>query len=125
MASKKEEMNFSIDEVIECIKESPKNSWGKYIVRMSFNNKPSEINIRNMNIDNGRISAGIVLSDEEVELTVNKFVSMGYGDLNELEREVNKRKSRFNVSSFYSSNKEECDDVIHLSCDNEIRLVVS
>lgn len=111
----KKEFNVTIDEVIECIKESPKGSWGKFIARMSFDNGPSDINIRNMNIDTGRISSGISLSDEEVETVTNKFIEMGYGDTKLMKNEVNKRVNRYGGKPFFGSDE---DDVVLIDIED-------
>lgn len=110
----KKTFDFEIEEVIECVKESPKTTWGKYVARISFDGKPAEINIRNIDIPNNRISTGITLTSEEIEEVTNTFIRMGYGSTELMETEHKKRTSRFKGFSFREPPK---DDHIHIDIE--------
>lgn len=87
------EFNADIEEVLECVEEG-KGSWGLFFAKISFNNNPTKLNLRNMNAETNRMGGGIGLTDEQWESATNALIRMGFGDIKTLEEELAKRKSR-------------------------------
>ena len=109
----KKTFDFEIEEIHECIKESKNSTWGKYIATISFDNKPADINIRNIDIPNNRLSSGITLTPDEREETTNTFIKMGYGSTSIMKEEIYKRESRTRGFSF-TSPTVNTDDTIYI-----------
>ena len=105
----KGEFKFEIKEIVSCIKESPKHNWGKFIAKISYNDKPANYDIRNINLEANRIGSGIVLEPEEIDAVVDTFVELGFGSTDKLEAEVEKRKSRYNIGDFDSDSATETE----------------
>lgn len=84
------EISYEIEEVICSLSEN--NGWGKSVAKISWNNNPCTIDIRNMNLVNNVMGKGISLKDEEVDTIVEVLVEKGYGSLDELIESINKRK---------------------------------
>lgn len=96
--SKEFEMN--IEEVIECISEG-NSSWGTFLAKIAFGNSPAKLNLRKMNIDQGRCSSGIALTDEEWNSAVNALIRMGYGDIDVVKEELDKRNARLSTEGAF------------------------
>ena len=84
------DISYEIEEVICSLNEN--NGWSKSVAKISWNNNPYTIDIRNMNLDMNIIGKGISLKDEEVDTLVEVLVERGYGNLDELIESINKRK---------------------------------
>lgn len=97
---------YKVEEIIENISESNSSNWGKFIIRASFDDKPSTIDIRNMKMgEEPIIGKGISLSDEEVDTVVNTLISKGYGNIDILQEEIKRRQKVF--GGFNLSNEQE------------------
>ncbi len=88
----KDDLKYNIDKVIGIISEDA-NDWKKYITKISWGESESKLNIRTMNLEKKIIGKGISLSDDESELMVNLLLAEGYGSINILEEELERRKS--------------------------------
>lgn len=101
---------YKVEEIIENISESNSSNWGKFIIRASFDDKPSTIDIRNMKMgEEPIIGKGISLSDEEVDTVVNTLISKGYGNIDILQEEIKRRQKVF--GGFNLSNEQEEDEM--------------
>lgn len=94
----KEELKFHIEEIIGTLKESDKHDWAKSVVRISWDDRPATVDIRNFNFSNNSPGKGISLSDEETEELVNLLVDKDYGSLDKLKNAIKRKTSRFSTS---------------------------
>ena len=97
------ELKCEITELIGPVKENPKNNWCKYILKVSYNDKPANVDIRNVkfNEDGSQtFGKGISLTDEECDTMVDMLVEKGYGSTDKLEDAVKRKKSIFGGSIF-------------------------
>jgi hypothetical protein len=99
--AKKEDFKYNIESVLGSVKESPTSDWCKLVLRMTWNDNPSTLDIRNvkMNNDNKIIGKGISLSNEEADRLVEVLLDNSYGSLEALEKAIKKRRSFFTVES--------------------------
>lgn len=107
---KSKELEFEVLELIGPIKENKNSNWCKYIARISYNNKPANIDLRNIQFkEDGTyfLGKGISLTDEECDVTVDTLLERGYGTIDQLEYCLNKRKSIF-AGDFFT--KEEIEE---------------
>lgn len=97
------EFKCEITELIGPVKENPKNNWCKYILRVSYNDKPANIDIRNVkfNEDGSQtFGKGISLTDEECDTMIDMLVEKGYGSTDKLEEAVKRKKSIYGGNIF-------------------------
>lgn len=90
------EFTSKVEEVLECVSEG-KGGWGTHFARISFNNQPSKLNLRNMNIETERNGSGIALTDEVWNNVANALIRMGFGDMDVIKEELTKRESRIST----------------------------
>lgn len=96
MAKNYDPSRYKVEEIIENISESTNSNWGKFIIRASFDDKPSTIDIRNMKVgDEQIIGKGISLTNEEVDIVVDSLLTHGYGTIDKLQSELDRRKKMF------------------------------
>jgi hypothetical protein len=88
---KPEDIKFEIEEFIGTIKESDKHDWCKAVAKISWNDSPATLDIRNMNMSQNRIGKGISLSDEEADKLTDIMLENDFGSLETLESAL-KRK---------------------------------
>lgn len=107
---------YQVEEIIENISESANSNWGKFIIRASFDDKPSTVDIRNMKVgDEPIIGKGISLTDEEVDKVVDVLVSRGYGSVDTMKTEIERRNKifgGFTMESFDDS--PTIDDILRI-----------
>ena len=96
--TKSEAFKFEIVEFIGTLKESDRHDWCKSIARISWNDDPATLDIRNMNLSDHRIGKGISLTDEEADKLINILLENDYGTLELLEQAVTKKRNRFTIS---------------------------
>jgi hypothetical protein len=97
MAKKKDvkDFHYEIEEIIGVLKEYSKHDWAKGVFRISWNDRPSTIDIRTFNFSTNRPGTGIALSDEETESLVNLLLEKDYGSVEALEQTLKRKKSRY------------------------------
>lgn len=88
-----------IKEVIGVLNENDKNDWCKALARISWNDGPSKLEIRQMNMSTMETQKGIGLTDEETDRLTDLLLNEDYGSIETLESALKKRKSRFTVSA--------------------------
>ena len=96
--AKKGEFKTDIKEWIAPVKESANSNWTKYVVKVSYNDGPANIDIRNVKFnDDGSFifGKGISLADEEADATVDVLLKKGYGTLEAIEEALRERNSMF------------------------------
>lgn len=91
----KEDFSYNIEEFIAPLKESNKNDWVKGVARIKWGDNPTTLDIRNINLATNSAYRGISLSDEEADELTNILLDEGYGDIEEIEKCIKKRKSMF------------------------------
>lgn len=95
----KEEFKMDIEEFIGALKESDKHDWCKAVARISWNENPTTLDIRNINVAKNKAGKGVSLSNEETDRLVDILLDNDYGSLESLTKAINKKKSRFTISS--------------------------
>lgn len=98
---------YNIEEYIGSIKESTTHDWAKAILRISWNDNPSTIDIRNVNMSQKRIGKGISLSNEEVDKLVSILLDNDYGTIDDLERALKRKRSFFKVEDSYDDTDDD------------------
>lgn len=94
----KKEFKYDIVEIVEVLEE--KNNWAKVLMRVSWNDGPVVYDIRSLDMstidsDNIRMGKGISLSDESLDILINKLIEEGYGDAKEINKILKNRNSIF------------------------------
>lgn len=98
---KKEDFKYEIKEVLGVAspQEDLKSDWTKAVLTSLMSNDEGEmedgIDIRNYNAGTGRIYKGIRLSIQEAHNVCDILLQHGYGSMDVLETEYNKRKGMF------------------------------
>lgn len=110
MARGSTEIKYEIKEFISPLKESDKHDWCKAVVRMSWNDGPTQLNIRNMNMAINRMGSGISLSDEEADRLTDILLERDYGSLDTLISAVERKRSRFTIASMAADVFADEDD---------------
>ena len=98
MGKQNKDIKFKIEEFIAPITENQKHDWIKGVAKISWNDNPPKLDIRNMNLAHNRMGAGISLTDEEVDKLVDILLENDYGSLESIEKALKKKKSRFTIS---------------------------
>lgn len=116
---KKDDIKYEMIEFLGSVKENSNSDWSKSVARISWNENPSTIDIRNMNLSQEIMGKGISLTDEEVDNLVDLLLSEDYGTIDAISEALEKKKKRFTVQ-----NKE--DEFIELKNkdDGVLRIVI-
>lgn len=116
---KKEDIKYEMIEFLGSVKENSNSDWSKSVARISWNDKPSTIDIRNMNLSQEIMGKGISLTDEEVDNLVDLLLSEDYGTVEALTEALEKKKNRFTIQS-------NEDDLIELKNkdDGVLRIII-
>jgi len=101
---KPEELTYEIESFVGTLKESDKHDWCKAVAKISWNNNPATLDIRNLNLSAKRIGKGISLTDEESDRLVDILLEEDYGTMEALEKAVSRRKNRFTITSKAANN---------------------
>lgn len=87
---------YRVEDVL-CTLSEGKSGWGKFVVRASYDDNPTNVGIRYLKhdeeTDEFTIGKGISLTDEEADTLTETMVDNGYGDLEKLEASCKKRRS--------------------------------
>lgn len=89
------EFKFEMEEFLGTLSESDKHDWAKSVIRVSWNDNPTTLDIRRFNVSMNNVGKGISLTDEEVDKLVEVLLDAGYGDLDMLREKCSHRESRF------------------------------
>ena len=90
----KEEFQGELIKMISPLKESETHDWVKALAQIKWGDNPPSIDIRNMNLSNGRLGKGICLTDEETNKLCNVLLENDYGDIEVIEEALRKKKAR-------------------------------
>lgn len=102
MAKKFPENNgFNVEEIIDVLSESPKTNWGKVVARISWNGKPSTIDIRTMNLaePDKMWPKGVSLTEEEADKLTDVFLDNDYGSIENLKAALKRKEHRYSELS--------------------------
>ena len=97
MGKQNKDIKFKIEEFIAPITENQKHDWIKGVAKISWNDNPPKLDIRNMNLAENKMGAGISLTDEEVDKLVDILLENDYGSLEAIKNALNRKKSRFTI----------------------------
>lgn len=98
MAKNNEEFKYVIEEVlgIASPQEDLQGDWTKAVLKTLMGEEgDAGIDIRHYNAGNGMIRKGIRLSPQEAHNVCDILLKNGYGSLDVIEEELNKRKGMF------------------------------
>lgn len=109
----KGDFTMEIEEFIGVLKENDKNDWCKAVAKISWNGNPTTVDIRNFNMAQKKALKGISLSDEEADRLVDLLLENDYGSLDSLTKAIEKKKSRFTISS-EANNAFDKDEPLHI-----------
>lgn len=100
---KREDVTYNVEEIIGIISESSESDWCKAVAMISWNDMPAKLDIRNMNLnpnpDRPVLPKGVSLTDEEADRLTDILVERDYGSIDVLQKAVDRKKSRFTISS--------------------------
>lgn len=85
------------------------DGWGISVMRMAWNDNPTTLDIRNMNLSQDRAGRGVSLSDVEAEKLLEILLDNEYGTIEKLEEVLQKRKSLFEYDDLVNQN-----DMLHV-----------
>lgn len=105
--ARKTEFTSEIIEFMGSLKENASSDWCKAVARIAWNDNPSTIDVRNMNMSKNIIGKGISLSDEDADRLVNLLVEHDYGSTEVLEAAVRRRTSRYVIEPVLHFDEEE------------------
>lgn len=88
-----------IEEVVGVLKEAETHDWATMVARISWNDNPSKLEIRQVNLTQDIIGKGIALTDEEAEKLTDILISSDYGSVDVMQEAIKRKVSRFTVSS--------------------------
>lgn len=112
MAKKsKDTIKYSIEEFIAPLKESDKNDWVKGVARIKWEDNPTTLDIRNINLASMSAYRGISLSDEEADTLVKILLDNGYGSVDEIMEALERRKSMFEYMTIAEA-REQFEGII-------------
>lgn len=114
---KNEEFRFEIKEFIGVLKESDKHDWCKAVTKITWNDNPPTIDIRNINMSQNKIGKGISLTDEEADRLVDILLKNDYGSLETLTKALERKKSRFTVLKDFDKSFIDDDSKIVIDVD--------
>lgn len=100
-------MEISCDVKEELGVLSDGKNYDKRVVKISWNNKPITLDVRNYDKQNEAYRKGISLTDEEASELTNILLQNDYGDMDILKSSLERRERRYTIK------KEdlECFDV--------------
>lgn len=102
-----EEFTYNIDAYLGSLKESDKHDWTKSVLRISWGDNPSTLDIRNVNMAQKRIGKGISLTNEEVDRLVDLLLECDYGSLTAIEDALKRKKDFFTVQPHFDKNNDD------------------
>lgn len=83
-----------IKEIFGTVKESPNSDWAKLIYRVSYNDRPAGVDIRNVKVNPDgtyNYGKGISLTNEETDAATELLVEKGFGRTEVLTEALKKR----------------------------------
>lgn len=86
------DFKYEVKEFIAPLKESDKHDWVKAVTRISWNDGPANLDIRNMNVAQNRIGKGISITDEEAEVLTGILLDEGFGSVEKIEEALTRKK---------------------------------
>ena len=95
---KKGEIKADIKEWIGPVKESKNSNWCKYVLKVSYNDAPANLDIRNVKFnDDGTyiFGKGVSFTDEEADTAVDILLEKGYGTMEKISEAMKARNSMF------------------------------
>ena len=95
--NKKDDFKYEIVEILGTLEQDVgvHGDWCKSVLTTLMNEDTAGIDIRNYNSTENMMGKGIRLSNQEANNLVDLLVKNGYGTLEVLEEEINKRKSLY------------------------------
>lgn len=101
------EFTYNIDAYIGSLKESDTHDWTKSVLRISWGDNPSTLDIRNVNMAQKRIGKGISLNNEEADKLVDILLECDYGTLASLEEAVRRKKEFFTIEPKFDKGDDD------------------
>lgn len=110
--AKKDDFTFKVEDFFGSVKESDHHDWTKAVLRITWGDSPTTVDIRNVNMGQNRMGKGISLTNEEVDKLVDILLPYDYGTLSALEDALAKRKNLFMIQDAIENmfDEEENED---------------
>jgi len=105
--NQKKPFTSDIKEWLGVVKESKNSNWCKCVYKVAYNDKPTCIDIRNIQYkEDGSymFGKGISLSDEDCDNLVDILMDNGYGSVTAMESALKKRNQIFSNEAFEDPN---------------------
>lgn len=99
MAKKDSEFKGVIEEVVGVLREYETHDWATVLARISWNDNPSKLEIRQINLSKDIIGKGVSFTDEEAERLTDMLIESDYGSVDAMQEAIKRKVSRFTVSS--------------------------
>lgn len=95
--AKKQDFKYEIVEILGTLEQDAgvHGDWCKSVLTTLMNEDTAGIDIRNYNSTEKMMGKGIRLSNQEANSLVDLLLKNGYGSIEVLEEELNKRKSLY------------------------------
>jgi len=111
----KKEFKVDIKEWIGPVKEGKNTNWCKYVLKVSYNDAPANLDIRNVKFNEDgthMFGKGISLTNEETDVLVDTLLDCGYGTLDKISSTAKARNALFvgGDTLFEEDDKDDWDD---------------
>lgn len=97
MAKRKDDLSYEISEILGVASEDAglHSDWCKAVLKTLMDGEEDGIDIRRFNAGSNILGKGIRLTVQEANNVANILISNGYGSMQVIEEEYNRRKSLF------------------------------
>lgn len=98
----KEEFQYQIKEIlgVATVQENLNSSWVKAVLTtLKGKEKEPGVDIRNFKLERNRMGIGVRLTPQEANRVCDILLSHGYGSLEVIEEQIEKRKGVFNTDA--------------------------
>ncbi len=103
MAKEKKPFTYDIKEWMGVVKESKNSNWCKYVYKVTYNERPASIDVRNVKFNEDgtmMFGKGISLTDEECDNMMDILLDNDYGSTTAIERALQRRNQIFGNEKF-------------------------
>lgn len=107
--SKATEFTYELEDIVGIVRETDTHDWVKAVLRIAWNDNPSTLDIRSINLKNKKLGKGISLSNEDADRLVNILLENDFGTLEDLEKAIKRKRSFFTIEEKPIS-LDECDE---------------
>lgn len=114
--AKKKDFDMEIIEMLGTISEGA-SGWIKGVAKVGWGDNQTTVDVRRFNMEKNIGAKGISLSDIEADELTHILLDNDYGNIDELQKAVERRKSRFIYGDLSDMKKKKEPEVIDISWD--------